>query len=347
LNLNKPNQPLRLLLIRLRSLGDTVLMTPLLAAAKRVPGCVVGVALEEPFHELLLKNPNVDRLFTISRRGNKIMNRVKATLAFRAFRPDVVVDLHGGTTSAWMTFFSGAPKRVGYCSNRNSYLYNVKAPDSGHVWGRTDLHTVEHQLAILKYLGFPAEPVPPLEVTLSADETQEARDRLHSIGADHPFVLVHPAAAFSTKQWPAGCFADLCRRMDKAGVSLVITAGPGQESLLTEIQALGVGGARFLDPLPLRQFSAVASLCDLYVGNDTGATHIAAALGRRIVVVFGSSDFRVWRPWNVEHRLVRHDLPCVPCPGYYCPLYGEPLCIRSVTVDAVLEAVRSIYGLSR
>ena len=93
----------------------------------------------------------------------------------------------------------GAMPVVGYRSNRNSYLYNVKAPDSGHVWGRTDLHTVEHQLALLKYLGFPATPVPPLEVTLTPEESKEARDRLRSIGVDGPFVLIHPAAAFSTK----------------------------------------------------------------------------------------------------------------------------------------------------
>jgi heptosyltransferase-3 len=320
-------------------------MTPLLATAKRVAGCQVAVAVEEPFHELLIKSPNVDRVFAIGRKGNKILERIRAVRAFRAFRPDIVIDLHGGTTSAWMAFFSGAPKRVGYVSNRNSYLYNVKAPDSGHIWGRNDLHTVEHQLAPLKFLGFPVEPLAPLEVTITEDEFEEARARLGAIGVGDRFILVHPAAAFVTKQWPAVCFAELCRRLDGLGLPTVFTAGPGQEGLLAEIQALGAGAARILAPLPLRQFSAVAGLCDLYIGNDTGATHIAAALGRKIVVIFGSSNFRVWYPWNVEYRLVRHDLSCVPCPGYHCLYYEAPLCIRSVTVDAVFEAVRNIYGL--
>jgi heptosyltransferase-3 len=94
--------------------------------------------------------------------------------------------------------------------------------------------------------------------------------------------------------------------------------------------------------LPLREFAALVSKCRLYVGNDTGATHMAAALGRRIVVIFGSSDFRVWSPWRVEHRLVRSDLPCVPCPGYRCLHYPDPRCIRAIETGPVLEAIREL-----
>ncbi|MCK5734540.1 MAG: glycosyltransferase family 9 protein, partial [Candidatus Latescibacteria bacterium] len=80
----------------------------------------------------------------------------------------------------------------------------------------------------------------------------------------------------------------------------------------------------------------------LYVGNDTGSTHIVAALGKKIVVIFGSSDFKAWYPWNVEHQLIRSDLPCMPCPGYFCLHFDEPRCIRSIPVDPVFEAVQSL-----
>jgi ADP-heptose:LPS heptosyltransferase len=264
---------------------------------------------------------------------------------FRTFRPHLAVDLHGGSTSAWMAFFSGASRRVGYAGKAHSYLYNIKVPDSREVWGRKELHTVEHQLAPLKHLGFHVEPLAPLEIRVLPDEQAAARLLLSQAGIVGPFALLHPAAAFDTKQWDAALFAETARRITSIGIQTLITAGPGQEQLLEVVRASGAGTARFLAPQSLRLFSAVASLSSLYIGNDTGATHIAAAFGKKIVVIFGSSDWKVWKPWNVEHQLVRHALPCVPCPGYTCLHYPEPLCIRSVSVEAVVEAVRMTYGI--
>jgi ADP-heptose:LPS heptosyltransferase len=246
-----------------------------------------------------------------------------------------------------MTFFSKARRRVGYASSRNSCLYSVKVPDSRQVWGKQELHTVEHQLAFLKHLGFPVEPLPNPEMRLTADEVDQARQKVRELGVDGAFVLVHPAAAFDTKQWPAENFAELCRELSGDRMKVVVTAGSGEEPVLERVRSQGAGSAVFLPPLPLRLFAAVTSLCRLYIGNDTGATHIAAALGRRIVVIFGSSDYRVWYPWQSDHRLIRHDLPCVPCPGYRCLYYEKPLCIRSVSPQAVLEAARSTYGTNQ
>lgn len=341
------NDELRIVFLRLRSLGDTVLMTPLLAVAKKRPHCRVAVAVEAPFHELLLENPNVDRLFVMPRGRNELLGRVRTVRAIRAFSPHLAIDLHGGTTSSWMTFFSKAGRRVGYSSSRNSYLYDVKVPNSRQVWEKQELHTVEHQLAFLKHLGFPVEPPPDPEIPLLKGEVDQARDELRGLGIDGDFVLVHPAAAFDTKQWPAKHFAEVCRELSSEGIKVVVTAGPGEEPVMEKVRSEGSGAALFLPPLPLRLFAAVASLCRLYIGNDTGATHIAAALGRRIVVIFGSSDYRVWYPWKSEHQLIRHDLPCVPCPGYRCLHYEEPLCIRSVSPSAVVGAARSLYGTNQ
>ncbi len=338
------NKPLRIVFLRLRSLGDTVLMTPLLAVAKRRPRCEVAVAVEAPFHEILLNNPNVDHLFVIERDRNKMLARLQAIRAIRAFGPHLTIDLHGGTTSSWMAFLSKARQRVGYASSRNAHLYNVKVPNSRGIWGKEELHTVEHQLAFLKHLGFPVEPLPNPEIRLTAAEVDQARRILRELGVEPPFILVHPAAAFDTKQWPAEHFAGLSRTLSEEGLKVILTAGPGEERVLEQVRSQGAGRAVFLPPLPLRLFAAVTSLCHLYIGNDTGATHIAAALGRRIVVIFGSSDYRVWYPWQSEHQLIRHDLPCVPCPGYRCLFYEKPLCIRSVSPQAVLEAARSMYG---
>jgi len=358
-------------------------MTPVLAAAKRKPGSVIGVVCETPFDEVLQGNPDVDLLITASRQ-KAWLSRIKVIREVRNFRPDLVIDLHGGTTSSLITGLSGARRRVGYSTARNSFFYNQVTPDTRKVWGREQIHTVEHQLAPLKHLGFPVEPIPPLRVPLdqcdvrfvqellirdgllSADEIETSNlnslredpsrapceptvdSRIESpvdgegFVAQFPFVLVHPAAAFETKQWPIDRFGELIQRLREDGLRVVATCGPGEAQHLERLSQLVDEGVRFVPPLSLARFIALASLCRVYVGNDTGTTHIAAALKKPIVAVFGSSDSAVWYPWGVDFELVKSDLPCIPCPGYTCSQYDEPVCVQSVPVDRVYKAVKKL-----
>lgn len=329
----------RLLFIRLRSLGDVILMTPALAAARRIPGCRIGVVVERPFDQLLERHPCVDFLVAVGRGRGKYFSRLQALGRIRKFRPQLTVDLHGGMTSALLTLLSGAPRRVGYAHSRHAGFYNVKVPGSRQVWGKEQVHTVEHQLTPLKYLGYAVEPVPSLEVPVEEEDLQPVREQLAGLRVPENFVLVHPAAAFDTKQWETLKFARLASRLLRDRIPVVMTAGPGQEALLKILQAHCGESLKVIPPLPLRQFAALASLCRLYIGNDTGSTHLAAAQKKPIVVIFGSSDSSVWFPWGVPFELLRSDRACIPCPGYSCLHYDEPRCIRSIEVEAVYEAV--------
>ncbi len=332
----------RLLFVRLRSLGDTVLMTPALAVAKRCRGLQVGVVVEEPFHEVLVDNPHVDQLFVIHRSRNKLLARLRALREIRSFRPDSVIDLHGGSTGALLSRLSSAAIRIGYAQNRHARFYTDQVPPSSEIWGKQKVHTVEHQLSPLRYLGFPVDPLPLLHTPLSSDDVAEVRALLGKQEVTGKFILIHPGAAFATKQWEPQKYAQLANQLAALGYPVVFTIGPGETSVLEVVRKDCEPAVCFLDPLSIRKFSALASLCLLYIGNDTGTTHIAAALGKRITVIFGSSDSNVWHPWGVPYRMLRSDLPCIPCPGYYCLHYDEPRCIRSIEVSTVLEAVLTL-----
>ena len=173
----------RLLFVRLRSLGDTVLMTPVLEAARRLAGATIGVVVETPFDQILRGNPAVDQIIVVPGRRAELAARLRVIDKIRAFRPDVVVDLHGGTTSALMTFLSGSPRRIGYATSRNARLYNIRVPDTRVVWGKESLHTVEHQLALLKYIGCPVDPVPPLRVPVQPEAVSRLAALLQREGA--------------------------------------------------------------------------------------------------------------------------------------------------------------------
>ena len=332
----------RVLLVRLRSLGDAVLMTPALTVLKRHPGTRVAVLLEAPFHEVLANNPDVDRIIAVPRGRSKLVSRSLAIGAARRFSPDVAIDLHGGTTSALITAFSGASVRLGYASSRSRRFYNRSVPDSRRIWGKESIHTVEHQLSPFRHLGFNVDPIPPLQVPVEASALGQVRSLLSRRAVEGDFILIHPGAAFDTKRWEPARFAEISELLAGEGLPIVFTAGPGEEPLLKDLRQAVPDSVHFMGPFPLDQFIALASLCRLYLGNDTGTTHIAAALGKPLVVIFGSSDSPVWSPWGTRHRLIRSDLPCIPCPGYYCLHYQEPMCIRSIGVPRVLEAVRSL-----
>ena len=287
---------------------------------------------------MLLGNPHVDHLFVIDRGRNKLLSRLGALRAIRSFRPDTVIDLHGGSTSALLSALSSASRRVGYAQNRFSGLYTDLVADSSQVWGKDAVHTVEHQLTPLKHLGFRVDPIEPLHVPVNSDDLAYVRDRLLKRGVRGDFILLHPGAAFGTKQWEPTNYAHLAKDLVSRDYPVVITAGPDEKEVLEAVRRDCAPEVVFLDPLTIGRFSALASLCRLYVGNDTGTTHIAAALGRKIVAIFGSSDYSVWYPWGVAHRLLHSDLSCIPCPGYYCLRYDKPRCIRSIEVPRVLQA---------
>lgn len=317
-------------------------MTPALEVIKRAENWKIAVLVEEPWDQILLEHPFVDRLLTIPRRHNQWLFRCRAVAWIRALAPNTVVDLHGGTTSALITYFSSASRRVGYGDGRNTRFYNVHVPDSRTVWNRKQVHTVEHQMTPLKFLGFPVEPFPPLRISIDDKVKEAARQLLLAHGIQNGFVMIHPGAAFDTKRWETQKFVSLARRLSGLGWDVVFACGPGEEPLLREIHTSVPGVVKFLGALPLRLFCGVVSHCLLYIGNDTGSTHIASALGRKVVAIFGSSNSTAWRPWEVEHRLLQSDLPCIPCPGYYCLHFQEPKCIRSIEVDTVFQAAVSL-----
>ena len=334
----------RIVFIRLRSLGDTLLMTPALEAASTGGANQVAAVVEAPFDQVLRGNPAVDRIIVPGRRGD-FWSRIKCVSEIRSFSPDLVFDLHGGTTSSIMALLSGAQSRVGFAASRNSGKYNVKVPDSRSLWQKEKIHTVEHQLSPLLHMGFSINEIPSLRISVDESLRDKMRSRLARLGINNDFVLIHPAAAFATKQWSVEGFASVAAELGKSGIACAATAGPGQEKLLEDLASAAGEGLAVFPPGNLAEFTALASLCSLYLGNDTGPTHIAAALKKKIVVIFGSSNHEVWYPWGTDYRLLRSELECVPCPGYKCLHYPEPACIQSISVSQVMDAVQEMLDL--
>jgi len=330
----------RLLVIRLRSIGDTVLTTPSLVALRRfLPRTRIDILLEDWVTPVLDGSPLVDRVISIPRHSNAARARIARDLRHTGY--DVVYNLHGGTTATFLTRASGATHRVGYGHYQYARLHNHVAPSPQEIWARATLHSVEQQLALIGWTGVPVSdrPATQLAVTERAARSVAAKLAAHQIDRE-PVALVHPAAAFETKQWPAENFAHVIEQIAARGLKPVVIVAPREKQVLGSVVQQSSTRVIGFDDLSLPEVTALAARARLFVGNDSGIAHIAAAVKTPCVVVFGSSNLNHWRPWTTsKNEVVREEMECQPCHGYFCTEFETPQCILSIPVERVVAAI--------
>ncbi|MCA1566686.1 MAG: glycosyltransferase family 9 protein [Acidobacteria bacterium] len=334
----------RVLVVRLRSIGDTVLSTPSLYALRRfLPDAQIDLLLEDWVAPLLDGNRDASRIITVRR--DNAMSRLALARRLRAARYDVAFNLHGGSTAALLIRASGARRRVGYASYRFSGLHNYAAPPATDLWRQAKTHSVEQQLGLLGWAGVPVtdRPVTRLFITGEADEAVTRRLDAAGVPASQPFALFHPAAAFDSKRWDARNFARVADSLDARGLAVVAVAAPGETDVVRAFDASAQARVVSFNDLSLPEVTALAARARLFVGNDSGIAHIAAAVRTPSVVVFGSSNVAHWRPWtDAPAEVVREEMPCAPCAGYTCGEFAEAQCIRRVTVERVQAAAERV-----
>jgi lipopolysaccharide heptosyltransferase II len=335
----------RVLVVRLRSIGDTVLATPALHALRRfLPGVRLDVLLEDWVAPVLDGFSDVDNIIRIER-GASTLARARAARELRSTRYDVAFNLHGGTTATLLTRSSGARHRVGYADYQYSRLHNHNAPSPIELWGRTRLHSVEQQLALVGWAGVPVSDRPPTHLAVTERAAASVQAKLLAEGLDEraPLALIHPAAAFATKQWESANFARVVEYLSERRINCVAIAAPGEAQLVAELSRQSSARLHAFTDLSLPEVTALAARSSLFVGNDSGIAHIAAAVRTPSVVIFGSSNITHWRPWAIApSETVREELSCQPCPGYTCAEFDHPECIRRVKVENVIAAIERV-----
>jgi lipopolysaccharide heptosyltransferase II len=332
----------KVLLVRLRSIGDTVLATPSLFALKRfLPNVKVDILVEDWVAPLLDNHPHVDNVVVLERGG--FMTRARVARELRAANYDVVYNLHGGTTATFLTRATGARYRVGFKTYQYAQLHNHQAPSPLLLWGQQKTHSVEQQLALPGWTGVPVTDRPRTQLGISERAAETVNRLLGEAGlSEQKLALIHPAAAFATKQWATQNFARVAEFMVERGLAPVAVAAPNEKELLEKLCSAASVKITTLD-LSLPEVAALAARSELFVGNDSGIAHIASAVGTPAVVIFGSSNIAHWRPWNsAPAEVVFEEMPCQPCHGYFCEKFEQPECILRVPVTRVIAAIERL-----
>ncbi len=346
----------RVLVVRLRSIGDTVLATPSLIALKRLlPDAEIDILLEDWVAPLLEGHDAVDNIITA---GKSFTDKMRTARDIRERKYDVVFNLHGGSTSTLLTYATGAKHRIGYTGYRYSFLYTDLLSSSSDFWKKEFTHSAEQQLALLGFVGFPVgdRPRSRLAVIPSAlasvmakipaktQRSTETRAETRAVASvPFEFAIFHPTAAFETKQWETQNFARVAEYLASKGICSVAVAGKNEIEVLEKLKGESEVPITAFNDLTLPEITALASKAKLFVGNDSGIAHIAAAVNTPTVVIFGSSNRAHWYPWtDAPNEIVFRELVCQPCPGYECKEFGDPKCIRTLKVEQVIAAIDSV-----
>ncbi len=344
----------RVLVVRLRSIGDTVLSTPSLIALRRfLPEAQIDILLEDWVAPLLEDFDAVDNVIAVPTKNSVPVDKDKMSrkdllfwrsavaLSLRETKYDVAFNLHGGTTATFFVRASGARHRVGFKNYQYNFLYNHLLSSSSDFWGKKITHSAEQQLALLGFVGVPVADEPKSRLIISEKEAEEMDLFLHVYGIDEEKIaLIHPAAAFETKRWSAENFAKVIDYLDARGICSVAVAAPNEENIIKELSEKTKTIFHGFTHLTLPEIKALASRAKIFIGNDSGVAHIAAAVNTPTVVIFGASNFNHWRPWtNAPNEIVYAPEKCNHALAEIAKGSENPKCILCVKVIDVCNAI--------
>lgn len=299
----------RVLCIRTDRLGEVLLTLPAVAALKAAdPSRQVTLMVHPQLAALLADVPGVDQLleYREAARGLWWLRAMRLAHELRAGRYDAVLIANPKKEFHLAAAWAGIPVRVGY-DRKWGGLLTRRIPDRKALGAR---HEVEYNLELFQTFD-PRMVLAPWRLPVGAREQAHVRQVLAEQGLDasQPFVAIHPWASTPRKQWPADRFRALIRLLNtQFGLPVVLCGGVEERSGVAAMQPEGVRVADLVGRLTLRQLAALLQGARLLVSNDSGPVHVAAAVGTRTVVLFGTSDPATgpgrWGPWGDGHRVI-------------------------------------------
>src|SRR6266516_419209 len=356
---------MRILLVRLRQIGDVVFTTPAIhALRRRFPDAHLAYIVEPVAAPVVLHNPHLNDVIVAPRaRGLRgVIADVGLGRRLEAARYDIAIDFHGGPRASLLTWLSGAPTRIGYEIVGRSWMYTRRIARPRELRRR---HSVENQWDLLAALGIapPERSTDPVEMPADAVVAAAIEDRLARGGVrpGDQIVVLHVSAGNPFRRWPIEHFVSLVGRLASGEPRrrIIVTSGPSEG----DAAARGIAGAQSTlevetakrvvscGEFSLSELRALLDRAALFVGGDSGPLHIAATTTVPIVGLYGPTLPARSAPWrSAAHPTESVDvgiLSCRPCNQRVCEP-GDFRCLTRIqpehVYEACLRAVRSSGG---
>jgi len=338
--------PHRILVVKLDHLGDVILATPALHALReRYPEAEIDVLVHPASVVAVARHPAVSRVLTYRSprfaRGGTVDDSSRLREIARA-RYDTVVELRGDSRTLLLPLWAGVRRRVdrGTVRIRNRLQRGFGLAPT--------LHEVETNLAVVRPLVGILSSRPQVEVDPGAEARASMMRKLEDRGVptDGRLVVIHPGAAWRPRAWRPerfGAVADWILGHYDARVLLV---GSEDERDVEDAVRRSMRGDRvhaLVGALTLEELTALLASAALFIGNDSGPAHLAAACGVPSIVLFGPQDPRRFGPWSERTQVLHHPVACFPCRQTVCVLAEDPCVNRNEVADVITRA-RDILG---
>ena len=324
------------LIIKLRYIGDVLLATLTVRAIKAArPDVRVTMMVNRGTEDVLSGNPDIDEIVILDKGSLAAQFQLIAGLRRRRF--DTVIDLTDGDRAAFLSWISGAPVRIGFNDEhrwRGRFYTRVVQPAPGVQ------HRIDRDLEALKPMSIQADSRDP-QLWLTPEDANSADQLLDQLCAQRAqsIVILQPGARYWFKAWPPERFAELADRLTFQYGCQVLIGGSRQEGdLAQEIRQMAKSSPIIMaGRTTIKQFAAIAKKSALFVGNDSGAMHIASAVGTPVVALFGPSSPLEWGPRGGATEVIYKGLDCRTCFHPTCQR-GAQNCMKLIAVDEVMSA---------
>jgi heptosyltransferase-2 len=333
--------------------GDAVMAIPALAAVREArPGDDIALLARPWVADLYREQGYVDRVIVYENRGRHrgVWGRERLAAELRAERFDVAILFQNAFDAAWLAWRASIPNRIGYARDARSWLLTkaIAVPKSGE----SPAHESYYYLELLRRAGW-IDRLPCVErISLIVSEDARTRGRQTLLGAgarpDAAWIAFAPGAAYgSAKCWAPERYAALADRLiDSADADVILFGAPQENEMASRIvgamrhRAINLAGKTSIAELP-----GLLAACSQFVGNDSGAMHVAGAVGLPVVGIFGPTDPEGTSPVTSQFRLVREQVSCSPCFLRHCPI--DHRCMTRISVDRVFDAAQLCSNVVR
>ena len=323
-------------------IGDAVMTTPAVRAVrKNFPYAMITILAKSWVAPVFESSPHVDRvlIYDDRRKHKGTAGKIRLARELRRYHFDAVILLQNAFEAALIAFMAGIPVRIGYNTDGRGFLltHGVKCTKA-----IKKLHQTGYYPNILKGAGLKTDGQ-ALELFAGPESDRHADDMLHlwGISPEDKLVGINPGAAFGpAKQWLPENYARLADRIcETYNARILIFGGPGDRELGRAIAKMMQHSAMDLSGrTTLGEAIALIARCDLFVTNDSGLMHAAAALATPLIAIFGSTNHVTTGPWSASSRIIRSSIECSPCLKPECPL-GHLECMRRIDVNRVFRVV--------
>lgn len=343
-----------LLLVQSGDIGDVILTTPTIRAAKEnSPAARVSILVRAPFGSLLRADPHLHQVLEIEKGGGGIFAALgrQGQFLWRLRRAgyDLAVDLRTGDRGAILSWCSGARERVGRPAGGGKWHWHnllfTKIVDDT-ILGPPGVHPgADQSLRIVRPLGIDSGDSRPRIYLAPGDAGAAARLLAeHGVGPADRFLTLNPCSRWHYKEWELGKWGLVLDRLWEEYRLPALLIGSREER--AALQPLVAGRAERTYNLAgtgtLGELAALLARSTLHLGVDSAAPHLAAAVGTPTLAIHGPTDWRAWRVVGEKERVVVPPLPCVPCRRMGCEDRGESLCLRQLEGETVVRAAAEL-----